>query len=72
MKLAMVFPGQGSQAVGMMKAYAGLPEVDAVLGEAAQVLGKEFVALLDAGPAESLNLTINTQPAMVTAARAPG
>jgi [acyl-carrier-protein] S-malonyltransferase len=67
MKLAMVFPGQGSQVVGMMKAYAGLPEVDAVLGEAAQALGKEFVALLDEGPAESLNLTINTQPAMVTA-----
>ncbi len=67
MKLAMVFPGQGSQAVGMMKAYAGLPEVDAVLGEAAQALGKEFVTLLNEGPAESLNLTINTQPAMVTA-----
>jgi [acyl-carrier-protein] S-malonyltransferase len=67
MKLAMVFPGQGSQVVGMMRAYAGLPQVDAVLGEAEQALGKEFVALLDEGPAESLNLTINTQPAMVTA-----
>ena len=67
MKLAMVFPGQGSQAVGMMKAYAGLPEIDAVLGEAALALGKEFVALLDEGPAQSLNLTINTQPAMLTA-----
>jgi len=67
MKLAMVFPGQGSQAVGMMKAYAGLPEVDVVRGDAEQVLGREFVALLDEGPAESLNLTINTQPAMVTA-----
>ena len=67
MKLAMVFPGQGSQAVGMMKAYAGLPEIDAVLGEAALALGEEFVALLDEGPAQSLNLTINTQPAMLTA-----
>jgi [acyl-carrier-protein] S-malonyltransferase len=67
MKVAMVFPGQGSQVVGMMRAYAGLPQVDAVLGEAEQALGKEFVALLDEGPAESLNLTINTQPAMVTA-----
>ncbi|HXZ50845.1 MAG TPA: ACP S-malonyltransferase [Burkholderiales bacterium] len=67
MKLAMVFPGQGSQAVGMLRAYAGLPEVDAVLAEAAATLGAEFVALLDQGPAESLNLTVNTQPAMVTA-----
>jgi len=62
----MVFPGQGSQAVGMIKAYSGLPEVDAVRDEAAEVLGREFVELLDQGPAESLNLTINTQPAMVT------
>ncbi|HXZ92155.1 MAG TPA: ACP S-malonyltransferase [Burkholderiales bacterium] len=67
MKLAMVFPGQGSQAVGMLHAYAGLPEVDAVRAEAAATLGAEFVALLDQGPAESLNLTVNTQPAMVTA-----
>jgi len=67
MRLAMVFPGQGSQAVGMLHAYAGLPEVDAVRAEAAATLGAEFVALLDQGPAESLNLTINTQPAMVTA-----
>ncbi|MGA8050512.1 MAG: ACP S-malonyltransferase [Burkholderiales bacterium] len=65
MKLAMVFPGQGSQAVGMMKAYAGLPGIERVLGEAAEVLGAEFLKLLDEGPAESLNLTINTQPAMV-------
>jgi [acyl-carrier-protein] S-malonyltransferase len=67
MKIAMVFPGQGSQAVGMLKGYAGLPEVDKVLAEAEAVLGKEFVTLLDEGPAEKLNLTVNTQPAMVTA-----
>ncbi len=65
MKLAMVFPGQGSQAVGMLKGYAGLPEVDAVRAETARVLGDEFVKLLDEGPAEQLNLTLNTQPAMV-------
>ena len=70
MKLAMVFPGQGSQAVGMLKGYAGLPEVDAVRAEAAQALGEEFVRLLDEGPAEKLNLTVNTQPAMVTAGTA--
>jgi [acyl-carrier-protein] S-malonyltransferase len=67
MKLAMVFPGQGSQAVGMLKAYAGLPGVDAVRAEAGAALGEEFLRLLDEGPAEALNLTVNTQPAMVTA-----
>ncbi len=63
----MVFPGQGSQSVGMLKAYAGLPEVDAVRAEARAVLGAEFLSLLDEGPAEKLSLTLNTQPAMVTA-----
>jgi [acyl-carrier-protein] S-malonyltransferase len=67
MKLAMVFPGQGSQAVGMLKGYDGLPEVNAVREEASQVLGKDFLSLLDEGPAEKLSLTVNTQPAMVTA-----
>jgi [acyl-carrier-protein] S-malonyltransferase len=68
MKFAMVFPGQGSQSVGMLKAYAGLPEVDAVRAQAAAALGADFLKLLDEGPAEQLNLTVNTQPAMVTAA----
>lgn len=68
MKLAMVFPGQGSQAVGMLKAYAGLPEVDAVRAQAEAALGADFLKLLDEGPGEQLNLTVNTQPAMVTAA----
>ena len=68
MKLAMVFPGQGSQSVGMLKGYEGLPEVDAVRAEAGTVLGEGFLKLLDEGPAEQLNLTVNTQPAMVTAA----
>jgi [acyl-carrier-protein] S-malonyltransferase len=67
MKLAMVFPGQGSQSVGMLKAYAGLPEVAEVLAQAEGVLGGKFVGLLDEGPAEVLNMTLNTQPAMVTA-----
>ena len=67
MKLAMVFPGQGSQSVGMLKGYAGLPEIDAVRAQAAQSLGADFVKLLDDGPAEQLNMTANTQPAMVTA-----
>jgi [acyl-carrier-protein] S-malonyltransferase len=67
MKLAMVFPGQGSQSVGMLKGYAGLPEIQAVRAQAAEALGADFVRLLDDGPAEALNQTINTQPAMVTA-----
>ena len=67
MKLAMVFPGQGSQSVGMLRAYAGLPGVEQVRAEAARILGDAFVRLLDEGPAEQLNLTVNTQPAMVVA-----
>jgi len=67
MKLAMVFPGQGSQAVGMLKAYAGLVAVDEVRAEAREALGDQFLRLLDEGPAEALNQTVNTQPAMVTA-----
>ena len=70
MKLAMVFPGQGSQAVGMLKAYAGFPEVEEVLQEAKNVLGEDFIRLLDEGPADKLGLTVNTQPAMVTAGTA--
>jgi [acyl-carrier-protein] S-malonyltransferase len=67
MKLAMVFPGQGSQSVGMLKTYAGLPEVDAVREQASAALGADFLRLLDEGPAEQLSLTVNTQPAMLTA-----
>jgi [acyl-carrier-protein] S-malonyltransferase len=68
MKLAMVFPGQGSQSVGMLRAYDGLPEVDAVRAEAVQALGGDFLKIIDEGPAEQLGLTVNTQPAMVTVA----
>jgi [acyl-carrier-protein] S-malonyltransferase len=67
MKLAMVFPGQGSQAVGMLEGYGGLPEIEQVRKEAAQVLGAEFDRLLREGPQQALNLTVNTQPAMLTA-----
>jgi [acyl-carrier-protein] S-malonyltransferase len=68
MKLGMVFPGQGSQSVGMLKGYEGLPEIDAVRAEAALALGDGFLQILDQGPAEQLNLTVYTQPAMVTVA----
>jgi len=66
-KLAMVFPGQGSQSVGMLNAYDGLPEIMDVRTQAAQVLGAEFDRILNEGPEEALKLTVNTQPAMVTA-----
>lgn len=67
MKLAMVFPGQGSQAVGMLRAYAGLRGVDEVRRQAGEALGEEFLRLLDEGPQDALNLTVNTQPAMLSA-----
>jgi len=67
MKLAMVFPGQGSQSVGMLQAYAGMPGVEEVRAETRAALGADFLALLDQGPAEALNLTRNTQPAMLAA-----
>jgi len=67
MKLAMVFPGQGSQAVAMLHSYAGLAAVDRVRADVARILGEGVVQLLDQGPAGQLNLTVNTQPAMVVA-----
>jgi [acyl-carrier-protein] S-malonyltransferase len=66
MKIAFVFPGQGSQSVGMLKGFEGLPAVDETRNEVSSVLGEDFLRLLDEGPAEKLNLTVNTQPAMVT------
>jgi [acyl-carrier-protein] S-malonyltransferase len=67
MTLAFVFPGQGSQSVGMMAAYGDLPDIRETFDEASAVLGQDLWALVAAGPAESLNLTVNTQPAMLAA-----
>jgi [acyl-carrier-protein] S-malonyltransferase len=67
MKLAMVFPGQGSQSAGMLQAYAGSAALEDVRRTVAEVLGADFLQLLDAGPAEALAQTVNTQPAMVSA-----
>lgn len=67
MTLALVFPGQGSQSVGMMAAYEGLPAIRATFDEAADTLGQDLWQLAAEGPAESLNLTVNTQPVMLTA-----
>ena len=65
--LAMVFPGQGSQSVGMMNGYGDLASVKSVVAEASQVLGQDIARLMAEGPAEELNRTVNTQPVMVTA-----
>ena len=67
MKLAMVFPGQGSQAIGMMNAYGDFPEVLRTIDEASGILGQDIGKLIAEGPAEELNRTVNTQPVMVTA-----
>ncbi|HLU20731.1 MAG TPA: ACP S-malonyltransferase [Pusillimonas sp.] len=68
MKIAFVFPGQGSQAVGMLDAWAQDVEVAQTLNEANQALGQDLSALIANGPADELNLTTNTQPAMLASA----
>jgi [acyl-carrier-protein] S-malonyltransferase len=67
MKLAMVFPGQGSQAIGMMDGFAAHPVVRATFAEASEALGDDLWALAAEGPAEALTLTTNTQPLMLAA-----
>lgn len=70
MKIAFVFPGQGSQSVGMLDAWAGNASVDDVVRQGSNALGQDLAALISAGPAEELNLTTNTQPVMLVAAMA--
>ncbi len=65
MKTAFVFPGQGSQSVGMMDAWAQDATVQAVLQAGNSALGEDLAGLIAHGPAETLNLTIHTQPAML-------
>ena len=68
MSLAFVFPGQGSQSLGMLSALAtGSPVIEATFAEASAVLGYDLWQLCQEGPAESLNSTERTQPAMLTA-----
>ncbi len=64
---AFVFPGQGSQSVGMLDAVAEHPAVRETLAEAADALHEDIGALIAHGPAEALSLTANTQPVMLTA-----
>lgn len=68
MSLAFVFPGQGSQSVGMLNALAGeFPQVQQTFAEASQVLGCDLWELVERGPEEKLNQTQITQPAMLAA-----
>ena len=70
MKLAIVFPGQGSQSVGMMSGFAGHAAIRSTFDVASAALGQDLWKLVAEGPAEDLNATINTQPVMLTAAYA--
>jgi [acyl-carrier-protein] S-malonyltransferase len=65
---AFVFPGQGSQSVGMLDAWGDHPAVRRTLDEASVALGEDIAALIHQGPKEALELTTNTQPVMLTAA----
>ena len=67
MNIAFVFPGQGSQQVGMMDAYADDRAVRATFDEASALLGEDLWQLAAKGPAEAQNLTRNTQPLLLTA-----
>lgn len=67
MKFAFVFPGQGSQSVGMMKGFDSLSEVRDTFVEASDTLKVDLWQMVTEGPAEELNKTLNTQPAMLAA-----
>ena len=68
MAFAFVFPGQGSQSVGMMTAYGDSAVVRATFDEASATLGQDLWQLVAEGPADALSQTVNTQPLMLTAA----
>jgi len=67
MKAAFVFPGQGSQSIGMMKSFADLEMVRETFAEASDAAGEDLWTLVQDGPADVLNQTINTQPVMLAA-----
>ena len=64
---AFVFPGQGSQAIGMLNGFAGNPAVAQTIAEANDALGFDLGRMIAEGPKEDLDLTTNTQPVMLTA-----
>ncbi len=65
MRLAVVFPGQGSQSVGMLAGFEDNAAVQSVMERAEEALGEDLRRLIAEGPAEKLNLTVNTQPVML-------
>ena len=65
---AFVFPGQGSQSVGMLDAWGDHPVVALTMSEASDALGEDLAKLIREGPKEALALTTNTQPVMLVAA----
>jgi [acyl-carrier-protein] S-malonyltransferase len=67
MSVAFVFPGQGSQSVGMMTPFETLPAVRRTFDEAGAALGVDLWALVRDGPEQELSKTVNTQPAMLAA-----
>ena len=67
-KFAFVFPGQGSQSVGMLDGWGAHPVVAQTLQEASDALGEDLAKLIQQGPKEALALTTNTQPVMLVAA----
>ena len=67
MSIAFVFPGQGSQQIGMMEGFAAHPIVRSTFAEASEILGDDLWNLVQQGPVDDLNLTRNTQPLMLTA-----
>lgn len=68
MTFSLVFPGQGSQSVGMMAAYGDSAVVRSTFDEASATLGQDLWQMVADGPAEALTQTVNTQPVMLTAA----
>jgi [acyl-carrier-protein] S-malonyltransferase len=66
-KFVCVFPDQGSQSLGMMDGYTDFPVVRETFAEASDALGEDFWSMVRNGPADTLNLTINTQPLMLAA-----
>ena len=67
MKLALVFPGQGSQSVGMMQVYGDSHVIRRTFDQASAALGRDLWQLVTEGPAEALSETVNTQPVMLAA-----
>src|SRR6185369_998723 len=67
MTLAILFPGQGSQSLGMMQGFADLPVVEQTFREASALVGVDYWKMVTEGPAEALNQTVNTQPVMLIA-----